>query len=136
MPLFLLPSSRLPRWLLLLTLLLLGVACAQSRQIATPAQISEVETAVPLLTPTQFTDNSFHIPLPNWPPVDSEDENTLIGVSQAGQVVAVARFANLPRTVGPFIADILPQHGAFQNIMRHVERPANLMIFCPNLSKY
>ena len=52
-----------------------------------------------------------------------DDENTLVGVSQAGHVVAVARFESVPRIVGPFLADVLPQHGPFQNIVRHIEAP-------------
>jgi hypothetical protein len=120
MSLLFLPSRQLLRWLLFLTLLLLAVACGQSSQTSEPTQIPVVETVVSQPT-TQFTDNSFHIPLPNWPTVDSEDENTLIGVSQAGQGVTVARFATVPRIIGPFIADVLPQYGPFQNIVRHVE---------------
>lgn len=119
-------SLPLPRWLYLM-LVLLGVACGQPSQTVDSAQVSVGETAVsptPASSITPFTDYSFHISLPNWPPVESTDENTLIGVSQAGQGVAVARFASVPRTVGPFIADILPQHGSFQNIETHLERPS------------
>ena len=132
MLLSLLSSRQFRCCLLILLLLLLGIACGESSQLPEPDELIGSETAVsdqntpPPTTP--FTDHSFHIPLPNWAPVTIEDENTLIGVSQAGQVVAVARFASVPRIMGPFVADILPQYGPFQNIVRHVARPNSVWL--------
>lgn len=126
MPFLHLFGRRFRYWPLYAFLILCIVSCGQPTQQPDADEPLAGATAVPS-SPQQstipFSDQSFHIALPDWPEAAVDDENTLIGVSQNGQAVAIARFENVPRIVGVFIADVLPQYGPFQNIMQHVEQP-------------
>jgi hypothetical protein len=90
--------------------------------IATIACGGEAPPSTPQSAPTRsetkaFSAGSFQIDLPDWSPVSSPDETTLIALTHAsGWGVSVGRQPLVPRPFGWYLAQVLPDYGDFHDI--------------------
>lgn len=97
-------------------------AAISAALIATLACAGGPAIDTPQLQPTQgpsktFSNGSFQIDLPDWTPVSSPDETTLIALaSSAGWGVSVGRQPLVPRPFGWYLSKVLPDHGDFHDI--------------------
>lgn len=92
-----------------LFLVLAGLACGEETAVPPPTTVS---------TTTQlFQDNDFQLTFPDWPTIESPDENTLTAVSQNGQTIALARHELTPRIVGRHLLTVLPDYGDFSDLV-------------------
>ena len=114
-------------WLSLTILLGMGLACSGGAVDPRPSP-SPTAVGTADISAEPFTDQHFHITLPDWPIGSMTDEATLASVTQAGQTVALARHEAVPRMLGEHLANILPGNGPFSNIQLDVTRPDQVVL--------
>lgn len=107
-------------------LLLANLACL-SQTVPPPG----IPTGVPAAAGAPgnpFRDGPFHTILPNWPEIDTPDEDSLLAVASEGEAITVARYEAVPRTLGEHFARVLPDFGDFQAITLTTNDPAQVVL--------
>lgn len=82
-----------------------------------------------------FDDGPFHVQLPDWESVNPTEEAELIQLRRRDRAVTVSRQSGVPRLVGEYVAEILPQTGDFQSVELLESRVDRVVLQAQGLEK-